>query len=469
MEKLFWGMVGGCTIAFGILLAMYLNQTGAFDAAEEETTTAVLDEAETQETETGTEETVAEGEYPADIRSLIENSQGNYATAMLVFEEESERAEAAASEENRPNGQPTGSSTLATTQGNNSTGKTGSVDGGRNDNHEYFLEQPSETQEESYLEEESTQDSAESKNDSDFQYDLYRDHVVIKKYTGSATSLDIPDTFEGKPVTEIGDSAFSNSKSLVRISMPDTVTRLGKNAFKGCALLVDIDLSEDLTEMGEGVFDSCERLARISIPDGVTTIGKKAFNECADIIRVTLPGSIESIGEQAFYNCSKMELTKLPSDLKNVDKEAFYSCYKIELSKWPSGLERIEEGAFEDCFAITAVKLPSTLKKLDKRAFYSCTGITELTIKSGLEAISAEAFAACTGIKELTVPKSVISIGDSAFSGCDALESVEISKNTLSIGASAFTGCPFTEVKINKRCSYQTNSFPFELTEDNYY
>ncbi|MDE7206393.1 MAG: hypothetical protein K2N90_04430, partial [Lachnospiraceae bacterium] len=186
MEKLFWGMVGGCTIAFGILLAMYLNQTGAFDSAEEETTTEVLADAETQETETETEETVAEGEYPADIRTLIENSQGNYATAMLVFEEESERAEAAASQENRPNGQTTVSSTstLTSTQGNSSAGKNGSVDSGRNDNHEYFLEQPSETQEESYLEEESTQDSATSKTDSDFQYDLYRDHVVIKKYTG---------------------------------------------------------------------------------------------------------------------------------------------------------------------------------------------------------------------------------------------------------------------------------------------
>ena len=73
MEKLFWGMVGGCTIAFGILLAMYLNQSGAFDSAEEETTTAVIADAETQES-TDTEESVAEGEYPADIRSLIENA-----------------------------------------------------------------------------------------------------------------------------------------------------------------------------------------------------------------------------------------------------------------------------------------------------------------------------------------------------------------------------------------------------------
>ena len=49
MEKLFWGMVGGCTIAFGILLAMYLNQTGVFDRAEEETTTEAMADAQTEE------------------------------------------------------------------------------------------------------------------------------------------------------------------------------------------------------------------------------------------------------------------------------------------------------------------------------------------------------------------------------------------------------------------------------------
>ncbi len=291
MEKLFWGMVGGCTIAFGILLAMYLNQSGAFDSAEEETTTAVIADAETQES-TDTEESVAEGEYPADIRSLIENSQGNYATAMLVFEEDEARRESAAVQETkRPSGQTNvSSSTTTTTTNNGGTGKNDAVDTNRNDNHDYFLEQPSESaEEESYVEESSTADTPSSKTDSDFQYDLYRDHVVIKKYTGSAASLDIPDTIEGKPVTQIGDSAFSNSKSLVKVTMPDTVEKIGKNAFKGCALLVDIYLSDGLLEMGEGVFDSCEKLARISIPDGVTAIGKKAFNECTDCLLYTSP------------------------------------------------------------------------------------------------------------------------------------------------------------------------------------
>lgn len=92
-----------------------------------------------------------------------------------------------------------------------------------------------------------------------------------------------------------------------------------------------------------------------------------------------------------------------------------------------------------------------------------------MEIKSGIEAIPEAAFAGCTGITEVTFPKSVISIGDGAFTGCTALASVSIPKNTLSIGASAFADCTFTEVTINSKCSYQTNSFPFAITDKNYY
>ena len=98
-----------------------------------------------------------------------------------------------------------------------------------------------------------------------------------------------------------------------------------------------------------------------------------------------------------------------------------------------------------------------------------CSGIKTLTIKSGIEAIPESAFSDCTGITELVIPKSVLSIGDSAFSGCSALASVTIPKNTISIGDSAFSGCTFTTVSINKKCSYQENSFPFEIKEEHYY
>jgi hypothetical protein len=109
------------------------------------------------------------------------------------------------------------------------------------------------------------------------------------------------------------------------------------------------------------------------------------------------------------------------------------------------------------------------MKKMSDGAFSGCTGITALSIKSGIEAIPAEAFNGCTGITEVNIPKSVISIGDSAFNGCSALADVVIPKNTISIGASAFAGTAITDVTINKKCSFQSSSFPFTLTDDNYY
>ena len=170
MEKLFWGMVGGCTVAFAILLGMYLNKTGVI-GAEPESSTELVSETET-ETETEELTQAEDGEFPADIRSIIEDSQGNYAQAMQVFEDESAAAASREAEEaSKPQGNTNNSGTTAnsgsTSSSNTSLGTSGSnpktngsVDGNRNDDHAYFLEEPSEEMtetEESSVEEHSTE------------------------------------------------------------------------------------------------------------------------------------------------------------------------------------------------------------------------------------------------------------------------------------------------------------------------
>ena len=140
MEKLFWGMVGGCTVAFAILLGMYLNKTGVIGAEPESSTEIV------SETETETEgEMLADGEFPAEIQSLIEDSQGNYAQAMQVFEDESSAAASREAEETQ--GTTTGSAS-STGTADRDPRTNGSVDGNRNGSHDYFLENPEEEESE---------------------------------------------------------------------------------------------------------------------------------------------------------------------------------------------------------------------------------------------------------------------------------------------------------------------------------
>jgi hypothetical protein len=84
MEKLFWGMVGTCTLVFAVLLGSYLNKVGVIGSSSDSTA-----EISTQTNESETDTSYAEGELPEDIRSLLADSQGGYADAMKVFEEES--------------------------------------------------------------------------------------------------------------------------------------------------------------------------------------------------------------------------------------------------------------------------------------------------------------------------------------------------------------------------------------------
>ena len=48
--------------------------------------------------------------------------------------------------------------------------------------------------------------------------------VEIIKYVGSRQTVNIPPTFEGIPVTSIGDEAFLGNTSLASITIPNSVT-----------------------------------------------------------------------------------------------------------------------------------------------------------------------------------------------------------------------------------------------------
>ena len=59
-------------------------------------------------------------------------------------------------------------------------------------------------------------------------------------YSGSAASLVIPETVNNMTVTEIGEEAFMDNKSLVSIDLPDTVTVIRARAFKNCSNLSEM-------------------------------------------------------------------------------------------------------------------------------------------------------------------------------------------------------------------------------------
>ncbi len=65
--------------------------------------------------------------------------------------------------------------------------------------------------------------------------------IYVVNYSGSASSLTIPEVIGGATVTEIGEGAFMGKTSLVSIDLPDTITVIRARAFKNCTNLANMN------------------------------------------------------------------------------------------------------------------------------------------------------------------------------------------------------------------------------------
>ena len=113
--------------------------------------------------------------------------------------------------------------------------------------------------------------------------------------TSASGPLVIPSTYNGLPVTAIGDGAFRDCTSLISITIPDSVTQIGAYAFDTCSSLTSITIPDSVTSIGSNAFFQCAVLSNITIPDSVTSIGQYAFRGCSGLNKINLPYRFYSI------------------------------------------------------------------------------------------------------------------------------------------------------------------------------
>ena len=288
-----------------------------------------------------------------------------------------------------------------------------------------------------------------------FSYSVLDDGTVqITAYDGSAETVVIPDTIDGKSVTSIGEFAFSDCDSLTSITIPDSVTSIGESAFNGCTSLTSITIPDSVTSIGGWAFSGCTSIKSITIPDSVTEIGRSAFIDCTSLTSITIPDSVTEIGDYAFHGCSSLtaidvevgnnNYTSLNGVLFNKDKTELicYPAGKTDKSyNIPNSVTSIGDSAFEDCTSLTSITIPNGVTSIGESAFEDCSSLISITIPDSVTEIGSGAFSGCTSLTNITIPDSVTSIGDWAFSGCTSLTSITIPNSVTGIGNVAFQDC----------------------------
>ena len=265
----------------------------------------------------------------------------------------------------------------------------------------------------------------------------------------------IPSTYNSKPVTRIGISAFEGYSALTGITIPDSVTTIEDDAFFDCDGLVNVSLGNGVTEIRDNAFDCCTSLKNITIPSSVTSLGHAAFRSCSSLQSVVIDNSIIDIGWEAFSDCSNLTSVTLGNNVRSIDDNAFYGCQKLSSIYIPRSVEYMGDYVFESCDNITITcgymqqpddwsscwndgltviwydpftyTLDSTTNtySVSAKDTNAYGAITIPSTYNGKTVDRISSFAGCTDLTALTIPESIISIALGSFIGCSNLKTLD--------------------------------------------
>lgn len=343
-----------------------------------------------------------------------------------------------------------------------------------------------------------------------FEFKEVGDEVTILYcQPGTSEEIVVPDTYNGKPVTAIGDGAFSDISPITvegtedqyitrKITLPKTIKKIGFMAF-GLSMVDIINLNEltNLEYIGAYAFMCSCLSGDIVLPESVTYVGGSAFSvtEITSLHlgkNVNIPHSEESKSaltyvvkrvnsslasvmssfggssikttdnEKNLANCCP-KLTKITVDIRNSYYrsvgDVLYSKDMTKLYAYPSGK------------AGNIYIMPSTVDN-----FYNAFGgfylnpikvmnyTFDMLDGKSFNAFKLEDLRFVSDLKTVVISDRVSEIIDIAFYNT-GIESVFIPKSVTKIGKKAFWHCAeLTTVGFDRNSSF--TSLPKECFKD---
>jgi hypothetical protein len=134
----------------------------------------------------------------------------------------------------------------------------------------------------------------------------------------------IPAIYNGLPVTEIGQDAFSDNYNLTSVTIPNSVLSIHQGAFSGTGL-TNVTIPNSVTFIGNGAFEDCTSLISVTISNSITVISANMFTNTA-LTNLVLPNSVSEIQTEAFMDCIDLLSVTIGTGVTDIGDRAFMNC-----------------------------------------------------------------------------------------------------------------------------------------------
>ena len=299
------------------------------------------------------------------------------------------------------------------------------------------------------------------------------------------TAIEIPETIDNMPVTEIAEQAFLESP-ITAVKIGKNIREIGELAFGVCKKLSSVTWNQKCDVIPSDCFAECSNLTQFDFSN-VKKIGLYAFYK-SGLQEVRLPKNIESILEGTFSGCSKLQSVTwhcqcdvipadcffgcsnlmqfdflgvkkvrerafsksglkevcLPENIEVVSGWAFFECKKLSSVIWNCKCNVIPVDCFARCSDLTQFDF-SNIKRIEVRAFRD-SGLTSVTLNEETE-VGECCFSNCNDLEKIEW-LSGQAIKDSIFAGCKNIKEIFISDRVMDIAVDAFSSSPNAEISF---------------------
>lgn len=200
--------------------------------------------------------------------------------------------------------------------------------------------------------------------------------IIITRYKGKRTEIEVPAKIGKNAVTAIGEFAFSPDASRItsdqrnfrrtisKVKLPDSIQIIGAAAFQDCWEMSELNIPDSVVEIGDNAFCGCRKVTEFVVPETVKKTGKGLFAGCTALRSVKLPENNAEVGDYMFSNCTALERITIPPAVVRIGKWAFNRCSSLEEIVVPEGVTEIDRQAFMNCTSLKSVVIPASVKTI---------------------------------------------------------------------------------------------------------